>query len=74
MIVYNFYVYRIPFIPFEANSPLLIDPNTVLILSFGLVMLFQPIAGTGKVAEFCCPVEYPKLAQGGALNVMGQTR
>ena len=51
--------------PFEANPPLLVDPDTPLPLAAAL-QRFKPVAGTHQVSQPCSRVELVQFVRGSA--------
>ncbi len=68
MIVHNFYVIGVPLEPDKTETPLIIDPNTVLSLPLA-TQCFQAITRRCReVAQFRCIVQLPKLASGNGFD------
>ncbi len=71
MIIYNFHVVRVTFLPFKANPPLIIDPNTVLTQAVAF-QFFQTISRRDtQVLQDHSPIEHSQFTQRYLLNIGG---
>ena len=73
MIVHDFDIERIPIIPGETDSPLLVDVDAVLSLAIA-AKLFEPIARIREVAQFPCLANKSQLSECRALDILRQPR
>jgi len=68
VVIHNFNLVRVALAPYEANPPLVVDPNTVLAFSVSAQAL-QPIPWwRGQIAESCSEMQLVKLSPGNTLN------
>jgi hypothetical protein len=68
VIVYDLYLVGIPFTPNEAETPLVVDPHTVLPFSV-TVKCFQPVSRRRRhISQFCGAIQLPKLPTGNILD------
>lgn len=72
MVVRDFYIMRVPVAPSKADSPLLIDADTVLSRSISFEC-FQPVAGRNpQFAEMNGCVQHPEFPHGNSSYVRRQ--
>jgi hypothetical protein len=70
VVVDNFHMISIPVPPHEANSPLIIDPNTMLPFSVAM-QCFQAVTGRRcQVAKLCGNVELSQFSLRGPLEAL----
>jgi hypothetical protein len=72
MVINDFHVSGFVFHPVKTNSPLIIDPNTIL-PSSGTFELFQSVPGwSEQVLQVFSVVEVNQFSPGSALNIPWQ--
>ncbi len=72
MVIYDFHLVSVTFMPAEADAPLTVDANAVPARAV-TCKGFQPVAGReGQVAEFPRSVELRQPAKRDALNLRRQ--
>lgn len=73
MIIHDFDVQGIPRVPLEANTPLVVDANTVLSAPIA-AQSFQAICWRhAQILQCLRPIQHTQLAQRDLLNVGGQS-
>jgi len=72
MVINNFDIVRVAFVPSEANPPLVIDSDAPL--SFPITMQpLEPVARrNSKVLDLRCSIEHPKLSKRHSLDIERQ--
>jgi hypothetical protein len=72
VVIHNFNVEGVPYPPFKANTPLVIDPNAVLALP-APVQGFQMVCRRDpQIVQGNSPAYHSELPKGCLLNVVGQ--
>jgi hypothetical protein len=72
MVVNNFNVERVPRLPPKADSPLIVDTNTVLSGSLSPEPLQAVRRRHAQILKGSSPMEHPKFAQGNLLDISRQ--
>jgi len=68
MIIHYLYLVRVSILPLKTDTPLIIDPNTVL-SSPASTQLFQTIGRwNAQVLQNHCPIEHPQFTQRNLLD------
>ena len=72
MIIDNFNIVRVTPVPFETNPPLIIDPNTVLILAISMKP-FKPIRRRyQQIVKRDCAIQHSQFTERDGLKIVRQ--